>query len=137
MRMRRQLIAAVAVGVVLACVTVSLRDGRPRGLPGVALASAVMLHAERTLALLAVTMAAVSIVMHACADGCRSSYPRAGCATRRKRPMPRPRRWQGCRTSSMTWWRSSSRSPSDSTHPVPVAIFESLAERLHAPRPQP
>jgi hypothetical protein len=62
--MRRRLLAAIAV-VVVACVAVSLIEGRPRQLPGVSLGSAVLLHAERTLALLALTVALLSIVMHA------------------------------------------------------------------------
>jgi hypothetical protein len=63
--MRRRLLAAAAVVVVLACVAVSLIEGGPHRLPGVALGSAVLLHAERTLALLAVTVAALSIAMRA------------------------------------------------------------------------
>jgi hypothetical protein len=51
--------------VLLACVVVSLIEGRPRHPPGVALGSSVLLHAERRLALLAVTVAALSMVVHA------------------------------------------------------------------------
>jgi hypothetical protein len=61
---RHRRLVAVAV-VVLACVAVSVIEGRPRQLPGVALGSAVLLHAERTLALLAVIVAALSIAIHA------------------------------------------------------------------------
>ena len=46
-------------------VTVSVIEGTPRQLPGVALGSAVLLHAERALALLAVTVAALSILVQA------------------------------------------------------------------------
>jgi hypothetical protein len=59
--MRRRLLAAVAVAVVLACVAVSLIEGGPRRLPGVALGSTVLLPAERTLAL----VAALSIALRA------------------------------------------------------------------------
>ena len=50
---------------VIACVAVSLIEGTPRHLPGVALGSPVLLHAERALALLAVAIAAVSILVQA------------------------------------------------------------------------
>ena len=43
----------------------TLIEGTPRHLPGVALGSPVLLHAERALALLAVTVAALSIVVQA------------------------------------------------------------------------
>ena len=60
---RRALAGAVAV--VIATVTVSLTEGTPHQLPGVALGSPVLLHAERALALLAVTAAALSILVQA------------------------------------------------------------------------
>jgi hypothetical protein len=63
--MTRRLLAAVAGVVLLACIAVSLIEGRPRHLPGVALGSSVLLHAERSLALLALTVGALSIVGHA------------------------------------------------------------------------
>jgi hypothetical protein len=63
--MTRRPLAVVAAGVLVACLAVSLLEGQPRHAPGVALGSVVLLHAERTLALLAVTVAALSIVMHA------------------------------------------------------------------------
>ena len=47
------------------CVTVTLIEGRPRHLPGVALGSPVLLHAERALALFAVTVAMLSIGVQA------------------------------------------------------------------------
>jgi hypothetical protein len=64
-RVTRRVLAAAAAAALLACIATSLIEGRPRGLPGVALGSAVLLHAERSLALVAVTVAALSIVGHA------------------------------------------------------------------------
>ncbi|HEX6389601.1 MAG TPA: hypothetical protein VFZ89_09145 [Solirubrobacteraceae bacterium] len=43
----------------------SLVEGRPAQLPGVALGSAVLLHAERTLALVAVTLACMTLLARA------------------------------------------------------------------------
>jgi hypothetical protein len=63
--MTRRVLAAAAAAVLLACIATSLIEGRPRQLPGVALGSAVLLHAERSLAPVAVTVAALSIVGHA------------------------------------------------------------------------
>jgi hypothetical protein len=64
-RMTRRVIAAAAAALLLACIAMSLIEGRPRELPGVALGSVVLLYAERSLALVAVTVAALSIVGHA------------------------------------------------------------------------
>jgi hypothetical protein len=64
-RMTRRVLAAAATALLLACIATSLIEGRPRQLPGVALGSAVLLYAERSLALVAVTVAALSIVGHA------------------------------------------------------------------------
>jgi hypothetical protein len=64
-RMTRRPLALVAGVVLLACIAVSLIEGRPRQPPGVALGSSVLLHAERSLALLAVTVGALSIVVQA------------------------------------------------------------------------
>lgn len=57
----------VAAAVVLAAgaLCVSLVEGAPDRLPGVALGSAVLLHAERALALVAVVVAAVSVLARA------------------------------------------------------------------------
>ena len=59
--MTRRVLAAAAAALLLACIASSLIEGRPRQLPGVALGSAVLLHAERSLALVAVAVAALSI----------------------------------------------------------------------------
>ena len=50
---------------VMASVAVTVIEGTPRHLPGVALGSAVLTHAERALTLLAVTVAAASILLQA------------------------------------------------------------------------
>ena len=60
---RRVLTGAVSAVVVSVAVTVI--EGTPRHLLGVALDSPVLLHAERALALLAVAVAAVSILVQA------------------------------------------------------------------------
>jgi hypothetical protein len=64
-RMTRRVLAAAAAALLLACIATSLIEGRPHQLPGVVLGSAVLLHAQRSLALVAVTVAALSIVGHA------------------------------------------------------------------------
>jgi hypothetical protein len=63
--MTRGVLAAAAAALLLASIATSLIEGRPRQLPGVAVGSAVLLHAERSLALVAVTVAALGIVGHA------------------------------------------------------------------------
>ena len=61
---RRMLRAGVAV-LVVAAVCVSVIEGTPRALPGVALGSPVLLHAERVLALVGVVIAALSVLVQA------------------------------------------------------------------------
>jgi hypothetical protein len=56
-RMTRRVLAAAAAALLRACIATSLQEGGPRQLPGVALGSALLLHAERSLALVAVTVA--------------------------------------------------------------------------------
>ncbi len=58
---------ARAGGVVATTVAllVTIVEGTPGQLPGVALGSTILLHAERALALLAVTVAAAAIVVQA------------------------------------------------------------------------
>jgi hypothetical protein len=63
--MSRRLLAMAVLAVLVACFALTLIEGRPRHLPGVALGSAVLLHAERALALLAVIVATLSIGVHA------------------------------------------------------------------------
>jgi hypothetical protein len=47
----RRLLALAAVVALVVCITVTLAEGQPDRLPGVALGSPVLLHAERALAL--------------------------------------------------------------------------------------
>ena len=56
--------AAVAV-LVVAAIGVSAIEGAPRALPGVALGSAVMLHAERSLAFVVIAIALLSVLVRA------------------------------------------------------------------------
>jgi hypothetical protein len=55
----------VATAVAIGGILVSLADGTPAPLPGVALGSTVLLHAERALALFAVVIAALSVILQA------------------------------------------------------------------------
>lgn len=61
---RRALVAAVTLALI-ACLVATLVEGRPRHLPGIALGSPVLMHAERVLAMLAVTVATLSIGVQA------------------------------------------------------------------------
>jgi hypothetical protein len=61
-RLRR---ALGTVGLAIVAVSVSLGEGTPLALPGVALGSPVLLHAERALALVAIVIAALSVLAQA------------------------------------------------------------------------
>ncbi len=61
---QRMLGAGVAV-LLVAAILVSVTEGTPRTLPGVALGSPVLLHAERVLALVGVVIAALSVLAQA------------------------------------------------------------------------
>ncbi len=74
LRLRRVL---GTVALALAAISVSLMEGAPRALPGIALGSAVLLHAERALALVAIVIAALSVLARA-ANGCRSNWSTSG-----------------------------------------------------------
>lgn len=63
--MKRRVLATAVLAALAVWVTVTLVEGRPRHLPGVALASPVLLHAERALALFAVTVAMLSMGVQA------------------------------------------------------------------------
>ena len=63
--MKRRVLAIAALAALAVGVTVTLIEGRPRHLPGVALGSPVLLHAERALTLFAVTVAMLSIGVRA------------------------------------------------------------------------
>jgi hypothetical protein len=59
--MSRRVLTVAVIGTLVACVAITLIEGRPRQLPGVALGSPVLLHAERALALTSVVVAMLSI----------------------------------------------------------------------------
>jgi hypothetical protein len=59
--MSRRLLLLAVVAAMAAGVVVTLIEGTPSQLPGVALGSPVLLHAERVLALFAVVVAMLSI----------------------------------------------------------------------------
>src|SRR4051794_41818253 len=63
--MSRRVLTLAVLGALVACVAIPRVEGHPRHLPGVALGSPVLLHAERALALSAVVVAMVSIGVHA------------------------------------------------------------------------
>jgi len=63
-RTRGMLGAGVAV-LLIAAICVSVLEGTPRTLPGVALGSPMLLHAERVLALVGVVIAALSVLAQA------------------------------------------------------------------------
>jgi len=63
--MSRRVLTVAVVGALVACVAITGLEGHPRHLPGVALGSPVLLHAERALALSAVVVAMLSIGVQA------------------------------------------------------------------------
>jgi hypothetical protein len=62
---RRRALTAATFVLVAASVAVAVMEGVPSRLPGVALGSPVLLQAERALALLAVTVGALSVAVQA------------------------------------------------------------------------
>ena len=64
-RTRRRVLGVSVAVLVAAAVCVSVVEGTPRALPGVALGSPVLLHAERVLALVVVAIAAISVLVQA------------------------------------------------------------------------
>ena len=63
--MRPRLLGTVVVALAVAATVVSLVEGTPARLRGLALGSPVLLHAERAVALLALVVAALSVVFQA------------------------------------------------------------------------
>jgi hypothetical protein len=63
--MKPHLLGIVAIAVAAGATLVSVIEGTPAQLPGVALGSTVLLHGERALALFAVVIAALSAVFQA------------------------------------------------------------------------
>ena len=64
-RTRRRVLGVSVAVLVAAAVCVSVVEGTPRALPGVALGSPVLLHAERVLALVVIAIAAISVLVQA------------------------------------------------------------------------
>jgi hypothetical protein len=62
--MRRTPVAS-ALALLIASTVVTVLEGEPGQLPGIALGSVVLLHAERVLALVAVSVAVLTIVVRA------------------------------------------------------------------------
>jgi hypothetical protein len=62
--MRRTLVVC-ALALLVASTVVTLLEGPPRQIPALALGSVVLLHAERVLALVAVSVAVLTIVVRA------------------------------------------------------------------------
>jgi hypothetical protein len=62
---RRRILGVSIAVLLMTAVCVSVLEGTPRTLPGVALGSPVLLHAERALALVAVVIAAASVLVQA------------------------------------------------------------------------
>jgi hypothetical protein len=119
--MRRRLVARAVLALLVACVVVTLIEGCPHRLPGVALGSSVLLHAERALALLAVIVSALSIGVQ---------------ATRGRLPIE----------LSTSGLRYEAEAADDAAAAVAqlqeqfddlVAIVDALADRLDAPRGRP
>jgi hypothetical protein len=63
--MKPHALGIVAIAMAVGATLVSVFEGRPMQLPGVALGSTLLLHAERALALFAVLIAASSVVLQA------------------------------------------------------------------------
>jgi hypothetical protein len=63
--MRPWLVGAAVIALAVTAILASVAEGTPARLPGVSLGSAVLLHAERVLALVAVVIAGLSVVLRA------------------------------------------------------------------------
>jgi hypothetical protein len=119
--MSRRLLIFAVLGVLVACVTVTVVEGRPRRLPGVALGSPVVLHAERTLALLALLVAIVSI---------------AAQAARGRLPVELST--SGLRYEAEAADRAAvAVTELQEQYDDLLAVVEALADRLDAPQPRP
>jgi hypothetical protein len=113
--MKSRVLATAALAALAVCVTVTLIEGRPRHLPGVALGSPVLLHAERALALVAVTVAMLSIGVQATRGRLPIELSTSGLRYEPRQPIaPRPRS-RSCRSSTTICWPSSTSSQIAST----------------------
>ena len=63
--MKHRILGAGVAALAAGAVVVSVLEGTPRELPAVALGSAVLLHAERALALFGVVVASLSVLVQA------------------------------------------------------------------------
>jgi TolA-binding protein len=64
-RSRQAVLTLLLALAIVAAIVISLIEGAPRRLPGVALGSTVLLHVERVAALFAVALAVVSVFAQA------------------------------------------------------------------------
>lgn len=113
--MTRRLLAMVVLAVLVACVALTLIKGRPRQLPGVALGSAVLLHAERALALFAVIVATLSIGVQAARGRLPTELSTSGLRYEAEAADDAAAAVAQLQEQSMTSWQSSARSPIGST----------------------
>jgi hypothetical protein len=119
--MTRRPLAVAATGVLVVCIAESLFEGQPHQAPRVALGSVVLLHAERTLALLAVMVAALSIVGHAARGRLPVELSTSGL------------RYEAEAADHAAVAVTQLQEQFDEL----VAIVDALADRLDAPRPRP
>ena len=117
----RRLVAAGATGLAIAAVCVSVLEGAPRRLPGIALESVVLFYAERALALIAITIAIASVVAHAARGRLPVELSTSGL------------RYEADAADDAAVAVAELQEQFDEL----VAIVDVLAERLDAPRPRP
>jgi hypothetical protein len=119
--MSRRLLALAVVAAMAASVVVTLIEGTPSQLPGVALGSSVLLHAERVLALFAVVVALLSI----------------GAQAARGR-LPVELSTSGLRYEAEAADRAAAAvAELQDQYDDLVAVVDALADRLDAPQPRP
>jgi hypothetical protein len=119
--MSRSVLAVAVVGALMTCVVITLIEGRPRHLPGVALGSPVLLHAERALALSAVVVAMLSI----------------GVQAARGR-LPIEMSTSGLRYEAEAADRAAAAvAELQEQYDDLLAVVDALADRLDAPQPRP
>lgn len=77
---RRRRLAISLIAVLVAALAASLVDGTPARLPGVALGSAVLVHLERAVAVLAISVAVLSVLAQAARGHLPTQLTTAGLA---------------------------------------------------------
>lgn len=85
----RALLAVPLVVVLAASLTVSLLEGVPQDLPGVALESAVLLHVERVSAIFAIVVAILSVLHEATRGRLPTQLTTGGLAYEAEAPAAR------------------------------------------------